>query len=281
MAVAAWPDLLLACFVLGALHAVVPDEHTWPITFSYSVGTASGRGGMRAGAFFAAAFTVQRAIMSQLVYLALATFFILSEWLTGPVYVVVGAAMAIAGYLILSDHVPHFHPFMRFSRRDLARHEQEVSRGHVPAHWAVIHGFIAGFGVDAGLFSTFVYFIAVPAMPTAVLGFAPGAVFGLGTFVVLMVIGLVFGGVLGIAKRWGSERVERFGRLVGARTLLLGGIAFVVAGIAFVLGASSLLPFDFGTVIVVLIMVGLALPIMLVTWREVRRDLPPPSALPG
>src|SRR5215471_14590090 len=93
--------LLGGCFGLGMLHGVLPDEHTWPITFAYSVGAASGKGGMKAGAFFSMAFTTQRAIMSQLVYFAVATFLVTSDKLNGPVYTAVGAAMAVAGFLIL------------------------------------------------------------------------------------------------------------------------------------------------------------------------------------
>src|SRR6266540_6789318 len=35
-----WIVLLLGSLGLGMLHGVIPDEHTWPITFSYSVGSA-------------------------------------------------------------------------------------------------------------------------------------------------------------------------------------------------------------------------------------------------
>src|SRR5579875_4190875 len=86
--------------VLGMLHGITPDEHTWPITFSYSIGSYSTRGGMRAGLFFSLAFTLQRAIASELAYFALAGF------LTRPgaeqvVYVVVGIVMLLSGYFIL------------------------------------------------------------------------------------------------------------------------------------------------------------------------------------
>src|SRR3989442_7591937 len=37
-----WIVLLLGSLGLGMLHGVIPDEHTWPITFSYSVGSATG-----------------------------------------------------------------------------------------------------------------------------------------------------------------------------------------------------------------------------------------------
>jgi len=270
--------LLGICFALGVLHGVIPDEHTWPITFSYSVGAATGRGGVISGLFFSTAFTIQRAVMSQLVYLAVAPFLVFSDLLNGPVYAIVGIAMAVAGYLILYRHLPHWHPLMWASRRDIAKHEQEVEHtGHVPLHWCIIHGFIAGFGVDAGLFTTFVYLVAVPAIPTAVLGWTAGAAFGLGTLAVLVVIGLVFGGSLNVAKRWGADRVELFGERVGARSLLFGGAIFTAVGLLYPLNISYYVPFDFGNFVVAVFMVVVIVPVMLYTWNEVRTM--PPSGI--
>ena len=266
-----WVLLLAGCFSLGMLHGVVPDEHTWPITFSYSVGAATGRGGILSGVFFALAFTAQRAIMAQLVALALFPYLAFSAQLEGPVYFAVGIAMAVAGYLILSKRLPHWHPLMWASRYDLEKHEDEVERsGRVPLHWALIHGFIAGFGVDLGLFTTFVYLVAVPSMPSYLLGFLPGAAFGFGTLSVLVFIGLVFGGSLQLAKRWGAKRIELFGSLVGARSLLYGGLVFLVAGALFYFGLAQVLPFDFGNLIVLLFMVLVIVPVMVGTWREIR-----------
>src|SRR2546428_9657690 len=37
-----WIVLLLGSLGLGMLHGVIPDEHTWPITFSYSVDQLQG-----------------------------------------------------------------------------------------------------------------------------------------------------------------------------------------------------------------------------------------------
>ena len=30
---------LLIAFLLGIVHGITPDEHTWPITFSYAIGS--------------------------------------------------------------------------------------------------------------------------------------------------------------------------------------------------------------------------------------------------
>jgi len=226
---------------------------------------------MLSGIFFASAFTLQRAIMAQLVYFALASYLAFNEGLNAFVYVAVGIAMTMAGYLILRGKLPSWHPLARFLRTRGGTHydEKGVSR-RVPTHWCVIHGFIAGFGVDTGLFTTFIYLVAVPAMPVAYLGFAPGAAFGLGTLVVLLAIGSVFGGVFQIAKRWGPERVQLFGTRAGARSLFYGGIIFIIAGVLFRTGIQDTIPLDFGNLIVLAFMIGVIVPVMIVTWREVK-----------
>ncbi len=33
--------VVLTAFLLGVVHGVTPDEHTWPITFSYAIGSFS------------------------------------------------------------------------------------------------------------------------------------------------------------------------------------------------------------------------------------------------
>ncbi len=267
--------LLIGCFGLGMLHGVIPDEHTWPITFSYSVGSASGKGGMKAASFFSTAFTIQRAIMSQIIYFAVAAFLVRSDAINAPVYVAVGIAMTAAGYLILRNKVPHVHPFLDVSKNDLSKHIHEnvsPDKSTVPIHWAMIHGFISGFGVDTGILSTFVYLVTLPAIAKAgiwEIGWLPGALFGIGTFVVLMVVGLVFGGLLQMGERFGTQKMQAFGRLVGARVLFLGGIIFMAFGPAYYFGLAGMVPFDLGTFIVLLVMIAVAVPVMIYTWKEI------------
>src|SRR5207247_1063191 len=191
----------------------------------------------------------------------------------------------------LRNNLTNQHPIIRISRRDRERHLKKDPAGSsqsqaglqrtVPVHWCLIHGFISGFGVDTGLFTTFVYLVAVPAMPSSALGFAPGAAFGLGTMLILLVIGFTFGEVLQVAKRWGVERMQIFGVRVGARSLLLGGIAFIIAGLLFQFGLADIVPVDFGNLIVLAFLVAIIIPVMVTTWREVRTIPPKPSPEEG
>src|ERR1700687_423976 len=87
---------LLTAFLLGLVHGITPDEHTWPITFSYAVGCSSTRRGLSAGLICSLASTAQQALASELAYLGLAAWFTF-DGLEEIVYVVVGVVMAAAG----------------------------------------------------------------------------------------------------------------------------------------------------------------------------------------
>lgn len=211
--------------------------------------------------------------MAEAVFVAVGKWLALDNNLNSPVYIVVGIAMFAAGYLILRNRIPDWHPLNKISNIDMERHsahadEHPSGETHtVPIHWCLIHGFVAGFGVDSGLFSTFIYLVAVPALsvPTAWLA---GATFGTGTLVVLMVIGLVFGGALQVAKKFGTERLRLFGIKVGARSLLFGGVLFMASGIAYHFGLQNYIPTDYGNFIVLIFMIVIIVPVMIYTWKE-------------
>lgn len=214
------PMIILTAYLLGMLHGITPDEHTWPITFSYAIGAYSTRGGLIAGLSFSLAFTVQRGVASELAYLALA------RWLQNPavdlwIYMLVGIAMALAGLYLkntgrvfhLHGHGPHIHdtPEARL----------------IPPSMALVHGFIAGWGF--GAFALIIYTVLAPSMGHAAWGWVPGVAFGLGTMTIQATAGALFG-------RWMRtvhlpERLARqVARSTASNTLLYGGLAFVLAG---------------------------------------------------
>lgn len=210
-------------FLMGIVHGITPDEHTWPITFSYSIGSYSTRGGMRAGLFFSLAFTLQRAIASELAYFALAGF-LMRPGAEQIVYVIVGVVMLLSGYFILyRNKTLHLFPWLERLTPSLPT-DKEV----VPIKLALIHGFIAGWGT--GAFATIIYTVISPRMPSAWVAFLPGLLYGLGTLVMQIVIGAVFG--RWIESRKLGEKAKAFiGRFVAGNTLLIGGILFAVAGV--------------------------------------------------
>ena len=214
---------LLTAFLLGLVHGVTPDEHTWPITFSYAIGSYSTWRGMRAGLIFSLAFAVQQALASELAYLGL------SPWLAvknfdNVVYLFVGAVMAAAGLFVMGRRaLPHLH-LPGVPRFDAAPLEPRELTAWMPA----VHGFIAGWGLDA--FSAIIYTTLAPAMPSAATGWLPGFAFGFGTLCVQGAAGAAFG--LWAARRGLPPHAIRSIALTTAgRTLLWGGCAFALYGL--------------------------------------------------
>jgi hypothetical protein len=91
-----------------------------------------------------------------------------------------------------------------------------------------VHGFIAGWGL--GAFAAIIYSVLAPSMPSAAWGWVPGAMFGFGTMVVQILIGAFVGSL--VRRRGASPMLaRRIGLVVAARTLGIGGVAFVLAGL--------------------------------------------------
>ncbi|UOF89995.1 hypothetical protein LSG31_19330 [Fodinisporobacter ferrooxydans] len=214
---------LLTAFLLGLIHGITPDEHTWPITFSYAIGSRSTQGGMKAGFLFALAFTFQRAIASQLAFFALVGF-LFHPSAENIVYGVVGIVMAISGYYIRFRHKTiHLFPWL-----EKWMPNRPDSNEPIPIKMPLIHGVIAGCGT--GAFATIIYTVIAPAMPSAWFGFVPGLVFGIGTVFMQTLIGALFGWWM--EKYQVSAKAKAYiGTTVAGNTLLYGGVMFVLVGL--------------------------------------------------
>ncbi|MFZ2097948.1 MAG: sulfite exporter TauE/SafE family protein [Anaerolineales bacterium] len=269
---------LLYSFLFGLLHGVLPDEHTWPITFSYAIGGASGWEGIKAGLYFSAAFTLQRTLLSEAAYLALAPF-LLTPTINGVVYIIVGVVMTIAGIMVLRRNIyPHFHLLGHHHEeaKEIETTSQVLTRQHVesvgsverpPVRWTLVHGFIAGFGF--GGFSLYINTVAAPAMRSPWLGFLPGLLYGLGTMIVLVIIGYLFGASMHWSHKLSEQEIKRIGSQTGGRTLFFGGLLFALFGIATFFGWERFLPVDVGYVLIGLFMIGIAIPAFVYTLKEV------------
>ena len=227
-------SILLISFVLGIMHGATPDEHTWPITFSYAIGSYSTRKGMKAGFVFSSGFMLQRALLTTLGFLGLAYFYKAYN-LDGPVYFVVGIVMLIAGIYILRKtvylHLPidrllgglHHHS-AQAERHPL--HEASEMRS-IPLRMAFGHGLIAGFGF--GAYATIITFVLAPQVPGLIYAPLPGLFFGLGTMVMQIAFGALFANFARV-KHLTERQVSLIGKSTAGRTLLYGGVLFAVIG---------------------------------------------------
>jgi sulfite exporter TauE/SafE len=265
-------------FFFGLLHGILPDEHTWPITLSYALGSGAGREGMKAGLYFSMAFTVQRMILAEISYLALAPF-LLDPRINGIVYIIVGAAMTLAGVVMLKkNQYPHLHLLGHHhgDKRRPAASWSILGRRHVepgpqapPLHWTLVHGFIAGFGI--GGFALFVNTVAAPSMGSPWLAFLPGLFFGLGTMLMLVLIGGLFGKSLHAFGSLTVEQIKTVGAEVGARTLFFGGLFFAGLGIAIRLGLTAGIPDKYlGYLTVGAFMIFIVIPALIFSIRKAR-----------
>lgn len=237
--------IMLTSYLLGVVHGITPDEHTWPITFSYAVGSYSTRRGMKAGVIFSSGFTLQRAILSEIASLALAGIF-MSGTMDGLSYIFVGIAMALAGvYILKRQRVAHYHGLEKalyrvagIHRHDEHREEKELSHMSnpvidesgkpIPLKLAFVHGIIAGFGF--GAFALIIYTVMAPAMPP-IFGFLPGLLFGLGTMTMQVILGAGFGTWLTRAKNLTAKGIQKVSVGISTYVLTYGGLTFFIAGI--------------------------------------------------
>ena len=224
-------SILATAFLLGIVHGFTPDEHTWPITFSYSIGSYSTKGGFKTGLLFSLAFTFQRAVASELSYYALGR--ILTKPDVVPViYIFVGIVMSFAGaYIIgLGENFELFEGLEKillkfFKIKQQTKNANEKSRP-IPIYMVLLHGFIAGWGT--GAFAIIVYTVLAPKMPNAYTGFLPGLLFGFGTMATQIIIGM-FAGRFMERLKIPKKGIEYIARRTSGLTLFWGGLAFVLA----------------------------------------------------
>ncbi len=214
--------VLVTAVLLGMVHGITPDEHTWPITFSYAIGSYSTKKGIMRGLTFSAAFTLQRALASELAYLALDRWLKLGSALNYAIYVAVGIAMVWAARHIFQGQ--HWHLFAFGHRPEGSSPELKDTAGWMP----LVHGFIAGWGF--GAFAIIIYTVLAPSMPSVWLAWLPGFAFGVGTTAIQAAAGGLFGWV---SQRLGLSPadVRAVSLKTAGNTLGLGGAIFVLAGL--------------------------------------------------
>jgi len=277
-------EILLISLILGLLHGATPDEHTWPITFSYAIGSYSTKGGMKAGFLFSLGFTVQRALLTTLGYLGLAYFYMKYN-LDGPVYMIVGFVMAIAGSYVLKGRYLHLPIDVLLGGR---RHHtgsasriplHEAQEREVPLKMTVVHGLIAGFGF--GAYATVITFVLAPMVPSVIYAPLPGIMFGIGTMLMQIMFGAVFASVLR-AKKLGEDAIKVVARRSAGRTLYYGGLAFLIIGAfvilfppldSFAISTGVLIPnlnaFDIGLLLVLIVVGVIGIGGLIKSYREV------------
>ncbi len=279
-------EILLVSYLLGMMHGATPDEHTWPITFSYAVGKYSTKGGMKAGFLFSLGFTIQRALLTTLGFIGLAAIY--KEYnLDGPVYFVVGFVMAIAGSYILHGRYLHL-PIDKLLHSETHSGSAEREIRDVPLKMTIVHGLIAGFGF--GAYASVITFVLAPMMPSIWFAPLPGVMFGLGTMTMQVIFGALFANLMKL-KRLTEDDIKYIGRKTAGRTLYYGGIVFSLVGVLIMLLPSidnwaistgnpipNLNAIDIGFLLVVTVVGGIGIASIVMSYREVKAAKGTPEA---
>ncbi|MDE1845729.1 MAG: hypothetical protein KGH53_00375 [Candidatus Micrarchaeota archaeon] len=253
------PDLyyyLTLAFVLGIVHGLTPDEHTWPITFSYSISTFNRKGGAKAGLFFSLGFTAQRAVLGILSFTALASFFT-GIYTDSIVFIAVGLVMSASGFYILRKNIyidshilteyvdsfvhiftgKHTHKHDKsnthskeegLQEHDLFAQRSFLEPRKVPLPLAALHGAIAGFGF--GAIDLLIYTSIVPKMPSIWYAWIPGFLFGVGTLIMQVFLGYAIGRWLE-SRKYSEKQITFISRKTSGRTLGYGGLVFALVGV--------------------------------------------------
>ena len=191
---------------------------------------------MEAGLLFSAAFTLQRAVASELAYLALAPI-LASGSLNAAIDLAVGIVMAVSGAYILrlgrELHLTEW--FEQFLHRLFHLGTQDGTNGilsetgrPIPLRMTLVHGFVAGWGT--GAFAIIIYTVLAPAMPNAAVAFLPGLLFGVGTMLVQALAGAAIGAWMR-TRGFGEHAMTYVSRAVAGNTLLYGGLLFAGWGL--------------------------------------------------
>ena len=196
--------LPVAVLLIGIIHGLKPDEHTWPITISYAMMQKDAARAVLATMTFTGALTLVWTAMSALAgLLPDALFQGAYDWI---VDVLVGLTMVAIAAVYL-------------------RRSREGAEEAAPDYKAIwIHGLGAAFGGDffVVLLLALAVKAAAPWFPTALVGF----LFGVGSFLgQLGIVLLAYRGLVGLVRT--PQILVRAGRL----SLLILGFFLIGLGI--------------------------------------------------
>jgi hypothetical protein len=120
-------------------------------------------------------------------------------------------------------------------------------------------------------------------MRSAWVAFLPGLTFGLGTMLMLVLIGGLFGKSLRLVRSLSAEQIKAVGAAVGARALFFGGLFFAALGVATQLGLTRAVPDEYlGYLTIAVFTVFIVVPALVFSIRRVRAaGKTPPHAPPS
>jgi len=199
-----WP---LAIFIIGIVHGLKPDEHTWPITVSYVIMQRNMKGAIVSTSVFAGALTLVWASLSALTGQLLSFF---QNYNLDPIVdVIVGLTMIGVALIFI-----------------IKGKDKVVDKDNNPDYKLIwIHGLAAAFGGD--FIVILLLTIALSTLISVNITFLIGLLFGIGSWIAQSIVVLLIykGLVKGVKANF--QILAKAGRL----SLLFLGIFMIGLGI--------------------------------------------------
>lgn len=203
----------IALLLIGIIHGIKPDEHTWPITVSYAMMQSNIKGVILSTITFTSALTLVWTLLSILINEALSLG--LGEGKLDPeVDIIVGLTMiSVALFYIIKGKT----------------HSTESKRISSPDYRMIwIHGVAAAFGGD--FFVVLLLAVSIYAISPSFPIFSVGLLFGLGSMLSqLIIVLLLYKGMAKVIKT--PELLINSGKLalmfLGVFMIILGTLNFL------------------------------------------------------
>ncbi|MCH4815558.1 MAG: hypothetical protein QXY87_07530 [Saccharolobus sp.] len=199
-----WP---LAIFIIGIVHGLKPDEHTWPITVSYGIMQRNMKGAIVSTSVFAGALTLIWASLSALTGQLLSFF---QNYNLDPVVdVIVGLTMIGVALIFI-----------------IKGKDKVADKDNNPDYKLIwIHGLAAAFGGD--FIVVLLLTIALSTLISVNITFLIGLLFGIGSWIAQSIVVLLIYEGLVKGVKGNFQILAKAGRL----SLLFLGIFMIGLGI--------------------------------------------------
>lgn len=205
-------------FILGLVHGLTPDEHTWPVIFGSSLNQKRMQKAVYTAFFFALAATIPWIILAA-IFSILGTVFYRESW---EVYfhLVLGLAMLLlGGYALIYSHTPHFHIGHKKG------HNDKAPKKPFNLTQIIIYGLILGLGPCAPVL--LMYGFAAESQRLSI-GIFSGLLFGLATMITLSILAAIFSGFANLAKIKVRQNLSKILSLASGLILILFGLYLIV-----------------------------------------------------
>ncbi|KPJ71747.1 hypothetical protein AMJ50_00145 [Parcubacteria bacterium DG_74_3] len=206
---------LLSIFVLGLIHGLTPDEHTWPVIFAYVLSQKKWTEGILAAIFFVLPATMVWAFIA-----GISGFLGSVIWQEGyetHVHTLLGALMIILGlYVLRFLKLPHFRKEHSGEERSETMTLSQIS----------LFGFILGFGPCIPVLMMYAF---AAELHSSFLGALSGILFGLGTMLTLSFIAGITGGALNFIEGKSRKNLSKICARISGSILILFGVWLIIS----------------------------------------------------